>query len=41
MDANDDGEISPREFLGKRTQFQQLDQDNDGFVEVGEATDVQ
>ena len=32
MDANNDGEISGREFLGNADQFQQLDTDQDGFI---------
>ncbi len=33
MDANGDGVISPREFLGTTAQFQQLDADSDGFID--------
>ncbi len=32
MDANQDGDISPREFLGSSEQFARLDQDQDGFL---------
>jgi len=38
MDANQDGEISHREFLGTSDQFQQLDHDTDGFIGRTEAT---
>jgi Ca2+-binding EF-hand superfamily protein len=37
MDRNRDGEISPREFLGTREQFAQLDADGDGFISADEA----
>jgi hypothetical protein len=37
MDSNGDGDISPREFLGSREKFQQLDTDGDGFVSGDEA----
>jgi hypothetical protein len=36
MDANRDGEISPREFLGDAARFGRLDADGDGFFEVSE-----
>jgi Ca2+-binding EF-hand superfamily protein len=32
MDENNDGYISPREFLSDRDQFLQLDDDGDGFI---------
>lgn len=32
MDTNGDGDISPREFLGASSKFQELDQDADGFI---------
>lgn len=38
MDRNSDQSISWREFVGTRQQFQQLDQDADGFVDAAEAT---
>ena len=38
MDANQDGEISHREFLGTSDQFEQLDRDTDGFIGRTEAT---
>ncbi|MEX0819341.1 MAG: EF-hand domain-containing protein [Pirellulaceae bacterium] len=38
MDANGDGDISPREFLGSRDKFDQLDTNGDGFVSEDEAT---
>lgn len=37
MDRNSDGELSPREFLGTRAQFQRLDVDGDGLVSADEA----
>ncbi len=37
MDSNGDGDISPREFLGSREKFEQLDKDSDGFVSADEA----
>jgi Ca2+-binding EF-hand superfamily protein len=37
MDRNRDGAISPREFLGTREQFQQLDTDGDGLISREEA----
>jgi len=39
-DANRDGSISPREFLGPAELFQKLDANGDGFVTVDEAGDV-
>ncbi len=38
MDSNGDGDISPREFLGARDKFRQLDVDGDGFVSGDEAS---
>jgi Ca2+-binding EF-hand superfamily protein len=37
MDTNEDGEISPREFLGTGDQFRQLDRDTDGYICASEA----
>lgn len=37
MDANADGEISPREFLGPTADFTRLDTDRDGFLSHREA----
>ncbi len=37
MDANGDGEISPREFLGTREQFTTLDKNGDGYLDSSEA----
>jgi Ca2+-binding EF-hand superfamily protein len=37
MDRNQDGGISWREFIGTRVQFDELDRDHDGFVDVHEA----
>lgn len=36
MDYNGDGDISRREFLGTQRQFEELDQDQDGFITVAE-----
>ena len=38
MDSNGDGDISPREFLGSREKFQQLDTNGDGFISGDEAS---
>ena len=37
MDANGDGDISSREFLGTIAQFQQLDTNGDGLIDLAEA----
>ena len=37
MDANADGDLSIREFLGTRQQFQSLDADRDSLVDASEA----
>jgi Ca2+-binding EF-hand superfamily protein len=37
MDRNDDGDVSPREFLGTREQFRKIDLDGDGLIDVEEA----
>jgi Ca2+-binding EF-hand superfamily protein len=37
MDRNRDGDLSRREFLGTRTQFEQLDADGDGLINADEA----
>jgi Ca2+-binding EF-hand superfamily protein len=37
MDRNRDGDVSLREFLGTREQFQRLDLDGDGLISVKEA----
>lgn len=37
MDRNDDGELSPREFLGTTDLFQRFDQDRNGVINVKEA----
>jgi hypothetical protein len=36
MDFNRDGEISRKEFIGSESQFNQLDSDEDGFIESDE-----
>ncbi len=38
MDRNRDGDLSPREFLGPRAEFQRLDTDGDGLIDAQEAT---
>jgi hypothetical protein len=37
MDTNGDGDVSPREFLGERKTFDQLDTDEDGLLSREEA----
>jgi len=37
MDRNRDGDLSRREFLGPRTQFDRLDRDRDGLIDPEEA----
>lgn len=37
MDRNRDGDLSPREFLGPRKEFQRLDANGDGLIEAAEA----
>ena len=37
MDRNHDGDVSRREFLGPRNQFDRLDRDNDGLIGSDEA----
>ena len=37
MDRNQDGDVSPREFLGTSTQFATLDADQDGLMSASEA----
>jgi Ca2+-binding EF-hand superfamily protein len=37
MDRNQDGDLSPREFLGGREQFTKLDENNDGLISIAEA----
>ena len=39
-DFNGDGDVSRREFLGEPVRFQELDDDGNGFVDVGEAAKV-
>jgi Ca2+-binding EF-hand superfamily protein len=38
MDRNHDGDISRREFLGPRADFERLDRDHDGLIDATEAT---
>lgn len=40
MDYNGDGDISRREFLGTQSQFEELDQDGDGFLTSAEIVPV-
>jgi Ca2+-binding EF-hand superfamily protein len=40
MDRNHDGDVSPREFLGTREQFDRLDRDHDGLLSPDEAKEV-
>jgi Ca2+-binding EF-hand superfamily protein len=40
MDTNGDGVISPREFLGSRQKFQDLDHDDDGFIGLAEIAEL-
>jgi hypothetical protein len=37
MDRNQDGDVSRREFLGPREQFDRLDRDRDGLIDAREA----
>jgi Ca2+-binding EF-hand superfamily protein len=37
MDRNQDGDVSPREFLGTAADFRKLDRDGDGLIDAGEA----
>lgn len=37
MDRNDDGDVSRREFLGTRSQFDLFDRDGDGLIDPAEA----
>ena len=37
MDRNRDGDVSRREFLGTREQFDRLDRDHDGLIAPAEA----
>ena len=38
MDRNRDGDVSRREFLGTRDQFDRLDRDKDGLIDADEAS---
>ena len=40
MDRNGDGDISRREFLGSREQFDTLDRDQDGLIDAKEADEA-
>ena len=37
MDRNGDGDVSLREFLGTREEFDKIDTDRDGLISVEEA----
>jgi len=37
MDLNNDGDVSPREFLGTDAQFRKIDADGDGLIDRAEA----
>src|SRR5262249_3839556 len=37
LDRNQDGDLSPREFLGPRAEFRRLDADGDGLISASEA----
>ncbi len=37
MDRNGDGDLTLREWLGTKEQFQNLDKNSDGFIEQAEA----
>ncbi len=41
MDRNRDGDLSPREFLGRFDDFQRLDRDHDGLISAGEAQETE
>jgi Ca2+-binding EF-hand superfamily protein len=40
MDTNNDGDISPREFLGTKDQFKLLDANGDGLIDAPEAQNL-
>ena len=37
VDRNNDGDVSPREFLGPRDKFAKIDADGDGLISSAEA----
>jgi hypothetical protein len=37
MDRNNDGDLSPQEFLGSEEEFARLDLDRDGLISADEA----
>jgi Ca2+-binding EF-hand superfamily protein len=41
MDRNQDGDVSPREFLGTPASFQEIDTDQDQLISASEAGAVQ
>jgi len=40
MDANRDGDVSRREYLGPPETFSRLDRDGNGLISVDEATGI-
>ena len=37
MDRNNDGDLTPREFLGSAADFEQFDRNRDGAIDAAEA----
>lgn len=40
MDVNGDGDVSRREFLGTRTDFDRIDRNHDGLIDAQEANQI-